>query len=472
MSTNCQRCGLDVPQGRDVCPNCGAAVRKSGKPIRCQHCYHSAPSYLTICPHCGRELKPWRPYRALAVMAVVALLLVGLRFGGWNVVKKAGSSLAALAPPPATLIPTTASLPTIAPTRTPVAIVVQPTPTSPPPTATPTHTPAEPTATPTLSATETPTPTSTSDANIYVVKPGDTPIGIANRFGISVDELMSYNNIKDPSSLRVNQELKIPPQATATPSPTSTPTPTSAPSPGPTQTATPTPTKTASATRTPKTKATTSPTATVTPAPTNTPTPQAASGPTTYVVKPGDTLLAIANLFERSVSAIATYNNITDPTSLRVNQELKIPPANYTPPPPTPRPPTRTPTPPPTATPSITLAAPVLNNPGDNAPYGGGEDASIILNWQNPDGLPAGVENVIYIGVKVGADAIDWRLTEPLGQATEFEAPAWLFDQGMQEFGRAFAWYVQAASITRDGDQVTDISPVSEPSQTRRFYWN
>ena len=468
MSTNCQRCGLDVPQGRDVCPNCGAAVRKSGKSIRCQHCYHSAPSYLTLCPHCGRELKPWRPYRALAVVAVLALLLVGLRFGGWNVVKKAGSSLAALAPPPATLIPTTASLPTIAPTRTPVAVAVQPTPTNPPPTSTPTRTPAEPTATPTLSTTETPTPTPTSDANIYVVKPGDTPIGIANRFGISVDELMSYNNIKDPSSLRVNQELKIPPQATATPSPTSTPTPTSAPSPGPTQTATPTPasTQAASPTVTPKVKAS------ATPAPTNT--PRVASGPTTYVVKPGDTLLAIANLFERSVEAIATYNNITDPTSLRVNQELKIPPANYTPPPPTPRPPTRTPTPKATPTPSITLSAPILVSPGDETPFQGQKDAFIVLKWQNPGGLPAGIENVLYIGTVSGPDTVEWRFNEPLGQATEYDVRKanWLFDLGSQAHGRAFAWYVQAASITRDGDQVIDISPVSEPSQKRRFYWN
>ena len=205
--------------------------------------------------------------------------------------------------------------------------------------------------------------------------------------------------------------------------------------------------------------------------PTNTPTPQAASGPTTYVVKPGDTLLAIANLFDRSVEAIATYNNITDPTSLRVNQELKIPPANYTPPPPTPRPPTRTPTPKATPTPSITLSAPLLVNPGDETPFQG-KDSFIVLEWQNPGGLPDGIENVLYIGVVTGQDTFELRFTEPLGQATEFIVPAWLFDQGVQAYNRAFVWYVQAASITRDGDQVTGISPVSGPSETRRFYWN
>ena len=214
MSSNCQRCGLNVPQGRDICPNCGAAVRQGGKTIRCQYCYHSATSYLTICPNCGRELKPWRPYRALAIIVVVALLLLGFRLGGWNIVKQAGTSLASLAPPPATLIPTAIGPATSAPTRTPVAVAVQPTPTSPPPTSTPIDTPVRPTATPTPDVTETPTPTSTpdSDTNIYVVKAGDTPIGIANAFGISVAELMAYNNISDPSSLRINQELKIPPR--------------------------------------------------------------------------------------------------------------------------------------------------------------------------------------------------------------------------------------------------------------------
>ncbi len=464
MSSNCQRCGLDVPQGHDVCPNCGAAVRQGGKNIRCRHCYHSAPSYLTICPNCGRELKPWRPYRALAIIAVVALLLVGLRLGGWNIVKNAGSSLASLAPPPATLIPTAISPPTMAPTRTPVAVAVQPTPTSPPPTATPTDTPVEPTATPTLDATATPTSTPTRDASIYVVKAGDTPIGIASSFGISVDELMAYNKIKDPSSLRINQELKIPPQATDTPTPTQTSTP------SPTNTPTPDSTQAASSTRTSPT-ATATPASTATSEPTATATPRPASGPTTYVVKPGDTLLAIANLFERSVVAISVYNNITDPTSLRVNQEIKIPPANYTPPPPTPRPPTRTPTPQATPTPSITLSAPLLVLPGDESPFQG-QDAFIVLKWQNPGGLPDGIENVLNIGVVTGPNTSELRFTEPLGRATEFTVPAWLFDQGSQANNRAFIWFVQAASITRNGEQVIEISPVSPPSEKRRFYWN
>jgi LysM repeat protein len=68
------------------------------------------------------------------------------------------------------------------------------------PTATPApYTPA-PSATPTL----TPTPI------IYVIRKGDTPLGIANQFGVSLRELQDTNGIVDPRALRVGQELIIP----------------------------------------------------------------------------------------------------------------------------------------------------------------------------------------------------------------------------------------------------------------------
>jgi LysM repeat protein len=71
---------------------------------------------------------------------------------------------------------------------------------TPRPTATPApYTPA-PTSTPTL----TPTPI------IYVIKKGDTPLGIANMFGVSLRELQDTNGITDPRALRVGQELIIP----------------------------------------------------------------------------------------------------------------------------------------------------------------------------------------------------------------------------------------------------------------------
>ncbi|MCC5788545.1 MAG: LysM peptidoglycan-binding domain-containing protein, partial [Opitutales bacterium] len=46
----------------------------------------------------------------------------------------------------------------------------------------------------------------------YTVQAGDTPGAIANRFGVSTQELMRANNISDPRRMRVGQELTIPGQ--------------------------------------------------------------------------------------------------------------------------------------------------------------------------------------------------------------------------------------------------------------------
>lgn len=78
-----------------------------------------------------------------------------------------------------------------------------------------------------------PTSSAPSEAGIYVVAPGDTPSSIARRFGITVEELMRANNIRDASRLQVNQRLIIPRTggAPATPTPTPIPPPTSIPTP-------------------------------------------------------------------------------------------------------------------------------------------------------------------------------------------------------------------------------------------------
>lgn len=45
----------------------------------------------------------------------------------------------------------------------------------------------------------------------YVVKAGDSPVSIAESFGVSVTRLMEYNNISDALNLRIGQTLRIPP---------------------------------------------------------------------------------------------------------------------------------------------------------------------------------------------------------------------------------------------------------------------
>ena len=61
-----------------------------------------------------------------------------------------------------------------------------------------------------------------------------------------------------------------------------------------------------------------------------TPAPEPQSAVTTYVVKAGDTLGAIASRFGATAQALALFNQLADPNALRVGQELKIPGPDFT----------------------------------------------------------------------------------------------------------------------------------------------
>ena len=61
----------------------------------------------------------------------------------------------------------------------------------------------------------TPTPTAPAAAGecgeTYTVEAGDSPFSIAEKCGVDVNDLQELNDIDDPRSLRVGQELKMPP---------------------------------------------------------------------------------------------------------------------------------------------------------------------------------------------------------------------------------------------------------------------
>jgi LysM repeat protein len=59
--------------------------------------------------------------------------------------------------------------------------------------------------------------------------------------------------------------------------------------------------------------------------PSDTPTPTVTPTPIIYVIKKGDTLLAIARRFGVTVKALQEINGITDPRRLRISQEIIIP---------------------------------------------------------------------------------------------------------------------------------------------------
>lgn len=108
--------------------------------------------------------------------------------------------------------------------------------------------------------------TTSSQADTYTVKSGDTLYSIANKYGLSVNELKSINNLST-NTLSIGQVLKL---------------------------------KSSSET-------------------TGTSTNQ-----TTYTVQKGDTLYAISNKYGVSVNEIKTANNLTS-NVLTIGQVLKIP---------------------------------------------------------------------------------------------------------------------------------------------------
>lgn len=103
-----------------------------------------------------------------------------------------------------------------------------------------------------------------------MVRWGDTVYSIARRFGVTVDAIVWANNLANPNYIRVGQVLIIP---------------------------------------------------TVGPQPTPTPGP----GAVTYVVQRGDNLYRIALRFGTTVEAIAAANHIVNPWYIYVGQVLIIP---------------------------------------------------------------------------------------------------------------------------------------------------
>ncbi len=135
-----------------------------------------------------------------------------------------------------------------------------------------------PTPTPTPAATPTPTPA----PQTYTVQPGDTLLAIAERFGITLDDLQAKNELVDPNSIFAGQKLELP-----------------------------------------------QPGERVQP---ETPVVGGAEGDDVYVVQAGDTLYAISQDLDVTVEDLAELNEITDPSQLFVGRRLLIPARRITPP--------------------------------------------------------------------------------------------------------------------------------------------
>ncbi|MGP9687593.1 LysM peptidoglycan-binding domain-containing protein [Psychrobacter sp. AOP22-C1-C5] len=115
----------------------------------------------------------------------------------------------------------------------------------------------------------------------YVVQSGDTLIGTANRFGLSVTQLASYNNLSSRADLLRGQKLWLIPGKVSAPA--------------------------------------------VTPAAPSTRPSKSSTATKNYRVKAGDGLIALARQFNVSTDTLATLNGIGATDSLYVGQTLKVP---------------------------------------------------------------------------------------------------------------------------------------------------
>ena len=124
----------------------------------------------------------------------------------------------------------------------------------------------------------------TGGGDTYVVKSGDTLMAIADQLGVPIEELISLNNLADPSHLEVDQVLKVPRRGGTGPTPV----------PGQ---------PTRQATRT------------------------ATAGTETYEVQAGDNASDIAARFGVTIQELADANDTTidDLRTLFVGQVLTIP---------------------------------------------------------------------------------------------------------------------------------------------------
>jgi LysM repeat protein len=286
--------------------------------------------------------------------------------------------------------------------------VVEPTPTvTVTLTATATITPTP--VTPTL--TNTPEPTATPVT--YTVNSGDTCIGIALSFGVSVQSIVLLNNLPaDCGSLAVGQAILIP---QPTPTPTSPPTATLSAS-----------------------EAT-----------------EAACEKVSYIVQDGDTLSGIARFYDIPIAEIRSYNGLTS-DQVYSGQPLEIPLCARAP----------TPGPSPTPTPPPPYSAPNLLLPADGTTFPG-TDATISLQWASVGALNPNESYLIsVIDVTSGENN---RVVETTTD-TSFQVPRSL--RPTDGVVHIFRWTVSTVRQVGTDDNGNPIfDPAGATSNPRVFSW-
>lgn len=141
----------------------------------------------------------------------------------------------------------------------------------------------------------------------YTIRSGDTLADVAERFGVSLDDLLAANPGINPSALQTGDTVRLP-------SGTDVPSVTPEPEPEPTEDAEPTEEATAEPEPTEE--------ATAEPEPTEPP----PTGGQTYVVQAGDIPETIAAQFGITVAALLAANPGLNPNNMQIGDVLNIPP--------------------------------------------------------------------------------------------------------------------------------------------------
>jgi len=392
----------EAEPGRRTCPECGTPMSRTAR--RCTLCGAelAAPEVRDV------PIEPPRARKALrlavrwgiALIAVTTIVLVA-RTGRVYLASRPAPE------PTPTLLPTAVAK---APTRTPIPTATA----TVTPTSTPTSTPT-PTVTATPTPTFTPTPTLTPTPIVHVVTAGQTLYGIAQFYGVTVDDLTAANDISDMGYVHPGDELIIPAKGQF-------------------------------------------------------PTPTVPPSQIVHQVVEGERLQDIANRYGVSVERIQKANELEANAWLKPGTRLLIP----LPPTPTPTP---TVTPTHTPTPGPPFVAPQLLYPTDRAAFEG-EDATIALQWASVGILDEDqwyALHLRYLGQRASGGPSE---TTVYTRITSWRVPDEWYPGGDAE-ERKFEWSVtvvrRESEAPSAGPTRSKASPLpvalSPAGETRTFKW-
>lgn len=285
-----------------------------------------------------------------------------------------------------------------------------------------------------------PTPGPTAVTVKYTVKAGDTLSSIAAKYKVTVQAIMTANNLKD-ETIRIGDVLIIP-------------------LPGPTP-------RSDSDSNNSTIAMAATPTLLTVMAASGPAAPAATPGMVRHTVIRGDTLISIAATYNSTVDGIRLANQLAS-DMLSIGQVLNVPVGAWTP--------TAAPTTAaqvqPTPTAQFAYAAPELMNPPDKYTVPGANNLP-MLQWLSPGTLKPSEFYVLHIDYSINGTARS--IVKQVKQGTSYKLVQ-SDVQGAVPNGTQFSWYVLIVGSNlpagaRAEASSANVFAASPPSATRAFTW-